>query len=409
MRSRKPEQVTLLPDPPRARPGASPSSRPTTTWSSRRSMFDGRLPAKFAEQAPRRRRRRRAVARPGSTTGSVNPQIGLAAVAGRPIEECSYEPVRFDEMRRGDYDVDARVRDMDLDGVYASVCFPSAMPGLLRSSPAARRERSRARAGGRAGVERLASRRLGRRAPRPLHALPDPVAARSRGRGRGGPPQRGAWASRRSRSARTPSHWACRRSTPATGIRCSPRARRPRPSCACTSGRRAPRPPRRATRRATASACCSSASRCSPRSTGSTRRSRCASRTSRSALRGRRRLGRGTARPPRPRRQVPGRLRHVGGHRPHAARGDAAQLLVLLARGRRRVRRARPHRVRTRDVETDYPHLDGTWPDSQEILWRQIGKLPRCRPAEKIAWRNAVGAVPSPGARRRRRRSRAKW
>ena len=28
-------------------------------------------------------------------------------------------------------------------------------------------------------------------------------------------------------------------------------------------------------------------------------------------------------------------------------------------------------------VETDYPHLDGTWPDSQEILWRQIGHLPR--------------------------------
>ena len=33
--------------------------------------------------------------------GEVNPNIGLAAVAGRPIEECTYDPVRFDEMRPG--------------------------------------------------------------------------------------------------------------------------------------------------------------------------------------------------------------------------------------------------------------------------------------------------------------------
>jgi len=40
-------------------------------------------------------------------------------------------------------------------------------------------------------------------------------------------------------------------------------------------------------------------------------------------------------------------------------------------------------------VETDYPHLDGTWPDSQEILWRQIGRLPAAD-AHQIAWRNAA-------------------
>ena len=39
-------------------------------------------------------------------------------------------------------------------------------------------------------------------------------------------------------------------------------------------------------------------------------------------------------------------------------------------------------------LETDYPHLDGTWPDTQEILWRQIGHLPRAD-RRKIAWRNA--------------------
>ena len=40
------------------------------------------------------------------------------------------EPARFDEMRRGCYDIDARVADMDLDGVYASLCFPSLIAGF---------------------------------------------------------------------------------------------------------------------------------------------------------------------------------------------------------------------------------------------------------------------------------------
>ena len=37
------------------------------------------------------------------------PQVGLNAVAGRPKAEWSMEPARFDEMRRGCYDVEARV------------------------------------------------------------------------------------------------------------------------------------------------------------------------------------------------------------------------------------------------------------------------------------------------------------
>ena len=187
-------------------------------------------------------------------------------------------------MRRGDWDIDARVHDMDLDGVYASVNFPSALPGFcghrlqlgISDPELALAVDARRRTTG-----------TSKRGP----ARTPTASSRARSRGcstpRSRPTRSGATrraASRRSRSPRTPSRSACRRSTPATGTRCSARARRPTPSCACTSGRRAPRPPRRATRRATRSACCSSASRCSPRSTGSTRRSRCASRTSRSCL-----------------------------------------------------------------------------------------------------------------------------
>ena len=40
------------------------------------------------------------------------------------------EPARFDEMRPGCYDVEARVRDMDIDGTYASLCFPSLIAGF---------------------------------------------------------------------------------------------------------------------------------------------------------------------------------------------------------------------------------------------------------------------------------------
>ncbi len=44
--------------------------------------------------------------------------------------EASFEPTRFDEMRRGAWDIDARIADMDIDGVYASVNFPSALLGF---------------------------------------------------------------------------------------------------------------------------------------------------------------------------------------------------------------------------------------------------------------------------------------
>jgi len=53
------------------------------------------------------------------------PNIGLNAVAGRPRSEYGVDPTRFDEMRKGCWDVDARVGDMNANGVLASMCFPS--------------------------------------------------------------------------------------------------------------------------------------------------------------------------------------------------------------------------------------------------------------------------------------------
>ena len=91
-------------------------------------MFDGRIPARFAEQAPK-------VVRTGDGSdvwtfnGTVIPNVGLNAVAGRPKEEYGVEPTAFDEMRPGCYDVHERIKDMNAGGVLGSMCFPS-FPGF---------------------------------------------------------------------------------------------------------------------------------------------------------------------------------------------------------------------------------------------------------------------------------------
>jgi predicted TIM-barrel fold metal-dependent hydrolase len=91
--------------------------------------FEGRFPAALAERAPRVIEQD-----DGSEAwvfeGEVMPNVGFNAVVGRPVEEYSFEPTRFDEMRRGAWDIEARLDDMDLNGVYASLCFPSFLPGF---------------------------------------------------------------------------------------------------------------------------------------------------------------------------------------------------------------------------------------------------------------------------------------
>jgi predicted TIM-barrel fold metal-dependent hydrolase len=87
-------------------------------------MFQGRVPAKFADDAPR-------IVEDSDGScywvydGLRLPNIGLNAVAGRPNDEWGFEPSRFEDMRAGCYDVDARVDDMNASGVLASLCFPS--------------------------------------------------------------------------------------------------------------------------------------------------------------------------------------------------------------------------------------------------------------------------------------------
>jgi predicted TIM-barrel fold metal-dependent hydrolase len=87
-------------------------------------VFDGRLPGRYADAAPR------FVRRADGTMAWVYegveiPNTAANAVAGRPKSEYGFEPVCIEEIRPGCYDVDARVKDMDANGVLGSMCFPS--------------------------------------------------------------------------------------------------------------------------------------------------------------------------------------------------------------------------------------------------------------------------------------------
>jgi predicted TIM-barrel fold metal-dependent hydrolase len=120
--------VTFLPDPP-------PAQRRYTVISVDDHIvepphtFEGRVPSRFADRAPKV-----VETSDGRQTWVYDdvelPNVGFNAVVGRPVSEWGFEPVRFDEMRRGAWDIHARVADMDLNGIYASLNFPSFLPGF---------------------------------------------------------------------------------------------------------------------------------------------------------------------------------------------------------------------------------------------------------------------------------------
>ena len=57
--------------------------------------------------------------------GMSFPSVGLNAVVGRPKEEYGMEPTALDQLRPGCYDVDERIKDMDVNGIAASLNFGS--------------------------------------------------------------------------------------------------------------------------------------------------------------------------------------------------------------------------------------------------------------------------------------------
>jgi predicted TIM-barrel fold metal-dependent hydrolase len=87
------------------------------------NVWQDRVPAKYKDIAPRM-----------ETTpegefwvyeDTRRQTTGLSAVAGKDKKEFTPEPVTYAEMRRGCYDAKARIEDMNMAGVIASMCFPS--------------------------------------------------------------------------------------------------------------------------------------------------------------------------------------------------------------------------------------------------------------------------------------------
>ena len=61
--------------------------------------------------------------------GLKMPSVGLNAVVGRPLDEYGMEPTSFEQLRKGCYDSHARVDDMNVNGIAASLNFGS-FPGF---------------------------------------------------------------------------------------------------------------------------------------------------------------------------------------------------------------------------------------------------------------------------------------
>jgi predicted TIM-barrel fold metal-dependent hydrolase len=91
--------------------------------------FEGRIPGKWKDQAPRV-----VETEEGHQVWVFEEtpyfQVGFMCVAGRPREDHRFEPARFEEVRPGCYRIDDRIKDMDIGGIWASVNFPSGVTGF---------------------------------------------------------------------------------------------------------------------------------------------------------------------------------------------------------------------------------------------------------------------------------------
>src|SRR5450432_3933247 len=87
-------------------------------------MFAAHVPKRYAEQAPRVVEEANGGLQwyYGELRGR---NLGLNAVAGKTPEMFNVDPMRYDDMRAGCYDVHERVRDMSAGGQLAGLNFPN--------------------------------------------------------------------------------------------------------------------------------------------------------------------------------------------------------------------------------------------------------------------------------------------
>ena len=88
------------------------------------TMFDAHIPAKYKDRAPKIKEDESG-GQYWEFEGQRAQNMGLNAVAGCPPEEYGLNPLRFDQMRPGCYDINERIRDMNANGVLGSINFPT--------------------------------------------------------------------------------------------------------------------------------------------------------------------------------------------------------------------------------------------------------------------------------------------
>jgi predicted TIM-barrel fold metal-dependent hydrolase len=103
-------------------------------------LFVGRLPAQFRDRAPRVARFANGDER-WMVEGKAWAGVGPAAVAGRRREELGDEPTRYGEVRKGCWDVDARIDDMNANGTLMSINFAT-LPGFAGEKFAAGKDKA---------------------------------------------------------------------------------------------------------------------------------------------------------------------------------------------------------------------------------------------------------------------------
>jgi predicted TIM-barrel fold metal-dependent hydrolase len=92
-------------------------------------MFDGRLPAKLGDRAPHVERDDAGVDW-WVTDGERTPLLGADALSTWEPDQKFLGPLNFDQVRPATWQADARVVDMDINGVAASLNFPSVAFGF---------------------------------------------------------------------------------------------------------------------------------------------------------------------------------------------------------------------------------------------------------------------------------------
>ena len=322
----------------------------------------------------RRPRRRSAWPPPSAGRGGVGLQPRLATPSCGP----------------GCFDVHERVRDMNANGVLASMNFPTMAGFNARTFTEARRQGARARHA--PGLQRLGHRRVVRRLPRPVHPARHRPDVGRRPRGRGGAPHRqeGLPVDQLPRDparAGLPELPVGPLGPDAAGA-----VRREHGPVAAHRRRLRGHPARRRRRRSTTSWCWPARSAPSPRRTCCSAR-RCASsptsrsRCPRAASAGSPSTSTGSTATSRTRRGCTTATTSAASCRPRCSASTSSPATSptrpgLLLRDRIGI-----------DIiawECDYPHTDTTWPESPEFAWKEFQDA-GCTDEEihKITWENA--------------------